>query len=135
MPFEPRGANMSNSNAKVKNLTAVASGKGGVGKTWFSVTLAHGLSKIGKKILLFDGDLGLANLDIQLGLMPKHDLSSVISGRMNLNQAIINFEIGGFDVISGQSGAGGLLDLPISRIQSLRDDLSLISSFFYNSYI
>ena len=47
------------------NLIAIASGKGGVGKTWFSITLAHCLSQAGKQILLFDGDLGLANLDIQ----------------------------------------------------------------------
>ena len=51
-----------------------ASGKGGVGKTWFSITLTHALTKLGRNTLLFDGDLGLANVDIQLGLMPKRDL-------------------------------------------------------------
>ena len=56
-----------------KNIVAVASGKGGVGKTWFSITLAHALTRMGKKVLLFDGDLGLANVDVQLGLMPKRD--------------------------------------------------------------
>jgi len=56
------------------NIIAVASGKGGVGKTWFSITLAHALTRMGKKVLLFDGDLGLANVDVQLGLMPKRDL-------------------------------------------------------------
>lgn len=63
-----------------RNLLAVASGKGGVGKTWFSVTLAHALARMGKKVLLFDGDLGLANVDVQLGLMPKRDLNDVIRG-------------------------------------------------------
>ena len=63
----------------VDAIVAVASGKGGVGKTWFAITLAHALSRRGLRTLLFDGDLGLANVDIQLGLMPKHDLGNVIS--------------------------------------------------------
>ncbi len=112
------------------NILAIASGKGGVGKTWFSITLAHGLSKSGKKILLFDGDLGLANLDIQLGLTPKHDLSSVISGRISLNQAIINYAEIGFDIISGQSGAGGLLDIANSRLQRLREEIFSVSALY-----
>ena len=53
----------------VRKIIGVASGKGGVGKTWFSVTLAHALSGLRQKTLLFDGDLGLANIDIQLGMM------------------------------------------------------------------
>ena len=57
-----------------QKLTAIASGKGGVGKTWLSVTLSHALAKAGEQPLLFDGDLGLANVDIQLGLTPKLDL-------------------------------------------------------------
>ena len=66
---------------KVKNVIyAVASGKGGVGKTWFAITLSHAFANLGRKTLLFDGDLGLANVDIQLGLMPKHDLGTVVSG-------------------------------------------------------
>ncbi len=61
-------------NARPFNrMIAVASGKGGVGKTWFSITLAHALSGLKQKTLLFDGDLGMANVDIQLGLMVPHD--------------------------------------------------------------
>ena len=75
----PRGA-APRSVRRGKNMIAVASGKGGVGKTWFSITLAHALSGYKQKTLLFDGDLGLANVDIQLGLMVKDDLGSVIAG-------------------------------------------------------
>ena len=81
---------------------AVASGKGGVGKTWFAITLSHALSNSNKNVLLFDGDLGLANVDIQLGLMPKHDLGSVLTGRLPLNKTAIPFNDAGFDIIAGR---------------------------------
>ena len=67
-----------------RKIVAVASGKGGVGKTWFAITLSQALSQEGQRTLLFDGDLGLANVDIQLGLMPKHDLAGVIAGKLTL---------------------------------------------------
>ena len=110
------------------NMFAIASGKGGVGKTWFSITLAHALSKKGQRVLLFDGDLGLANLDIQLGLMPKQDLSNVISGRLTLNQVIDDFPEAGFDIIAGRSGSGGLANIASSRLQMVGDDLALLSA-------
>lgn len=111
-----------------RNMIAVASGKGGVGKTWFSITLAHSLAKSGQRVLLFDGDLGLANLDIQLGLMPKHDLSSVVGGRLTLNQAIVDYQEGGFDIIAGRSGSGGLANVASSRLQMVGDDLALLAA-------
>ena len=80
------------------HLIAVASGNGGVGKTFFSITLSHALARRGNRVLLFDGDLGLANVDIQLGLMPHYDLGSVIAGKLSLNQASMHYEEGGFDV-------------------------------------
>jgi len=76
-------------------MIAVASGEGGVGKTWFAITLAHALAMRGARVLLFDGDLGLANVDIQLGLTPVSDLSAVVSGRLTLDQAVLHHH-GGF---------------------------------------
>jgi flagellar biosynthesis protein FlhG len=106
-----------------KNIIAVASGKGGVGKTWFSITLAHALTRMGKKVLLFDGDLGLANVDVQLGLMPKRDLNDVIRGRLSLDKVIQPYEEGGFDIIAGRSGQASLSALPSQRLALLRDQL------------
>lgn len=106
-----------------KNVIAVASGKGGVGKTWFSITLSHALAKSGKKVLLFDGDLGLANIDVQLGLMPKRDLNDVIRGRLGLDKVIQPYKDGGFDIIAGRSGQASLSALPSQRLTMLRDQL------------
>ncbi len=116
--------------AKGRNMTAIASGKGGVGKTWFAITLAHALARQGQRTLLFDGDLGLANVDIQLGLMPKHDLGGVLSGRLTLNQAAMAYDDGGFDVIAGRSGSGRLANLPPSRLRLLGDDLALLAAAY-----
>ncbi len=128
MNSEPKNIATPLNRNRGKNMFAIASGKGGVGKTWFSITLAHALAKSGQRVLLFDGDLGLANLDIQLGLMPKHDLSSVVGGRLTLNQAIIDYPEGGFDIIAGRSGSGGLANVASSRLQMVGDDLALLSA-------
>jgi flagellar biosynthesis protein FlhG len=96
-------------------VVAIASGKGGVGKTWFAITLAHALARLGRRVLLFDGDLGLANVDIQLGLTPLHDLGAVVAGRAALDEALICYTPGGFDILAGRSGSALLsaLELPL----------------------
>lgn len=105
------------------NILAVASGKGGVGKTWFSITMANAMARMGKKVLLFDGDLGLANVDVQLGLMPKRDLNDVIRGRLSLDKVVQHYEDGNFDIIAGRSGQASLSALPTQRLALLRDQL------------
>ena len=93
-----------------RNVIAVASGKGGVGKTWFAITLAHALAQAGRKTLLFDGDLGLANVDVQLGLKPHGDVASVIAGEATLAEVVTPFDGGatrnGFDIVAGPLGLG-----------------------------
>jgi len=106
-----------------RNMIAVASGKGGVGKTWLSVTLSHALANSGLRTLLFDGDLGLANVDIQLGLTPQYDLGSVIAGQKALSEAVTHYDEGGFDVLPGKSGSGALATLSPARVSEIRDGL------------
>ena len=125
-PRKPASA----AKTKGRNIIAVASGKGGVGKTWFSVTLADALARSGRKVLLFDGDLGLANLDVQLGLMVKTDLGAVLAGRSSLPQAVTFFEQAGFDVIAGRSGSGALAGLASNRLQALLDELTLLAASY-----
>jgi len=109
-------------------IIAVASGKGGVGKTWFSVTLATCLAKRGLKTLLFDGDLGLANVDIQLGLFPKRDLGHYFAGAHALAECTTYYPTGGFEILAGRSGSGNLASLPQPRFAQLVRDLYELSA-------
>ncbi len=127
MPFLPQRPR---SLARSRNIIAVASGKGGVGKTWFAVTLVHALARAGGNALLFDGDLGLANVDIQLGLMPKRDLGGVLAGRFSLDHAVLRFDEGGFDIIAGRSGSGQLASLAPSRLSMLFDGLAALAQSY-----
>jgi len=114
--------------AVMRNAIAVASGKGGVGKTWLSATLAHGLARSGRRVLLFDGDLGLANVDIQLGLAPKRDLGGVLAGNYPLAEAATAYQDTSLHVIAGHSGSGSLASLPVSKLRELGDDLALLAA-------
>jgi len=120
---------MINANNETRqNLIAVASGKGGVGKTWLSVTLAHLLARSGRSVLLFDGDIGLANVDVQLGITPQRDLGSVLSGRSTLKQAITPYEEGGFDIIAGRSGSASLATMPVEKLEKIADALRTLQN-------
>ncbi|QCO67673.1 MinD/ParA family protein [Luteimonas yindakuii] len=68
---------------------AVTGGKGGVGKTNVSANLAIALSELGKRTLLLDADLGLANVDVLLGLSPRHTLADLVAGRCSLDEVIL----------------------------------------------
>jgi flagellar biosynthesis protein FlhG len=118
-----------NAAAKVKgrNIITISSGKGGVGKTWLAATLSHALARSGRRVLLFDGDLGLANVDVQLGFSPEHDLGGVFAGSYRLCDAIEPLADTGFDIISGRSGSGSLASIHASRLTALRDDLVALS--------
>jgi len=108
-------------------IIAIASGKGGVGKTWLAISLVHAMAKMGKRVLLFDGDFGLANIDVQLGLIPERDLANVFAGEIKFKQAILSFEDGGFDILPGRSGSGNLAALNSAKLNQLRNELVSLS--------
>ena len=70
-------------------VIAVTSGKGGVGKTTVAVNLSLALAKRGRRVVLLDGDLGLANIDVLLGLTPKYTLADLIDGRCALSDVLL----------------------------------------------
>ena len=111
----------------ISNLIAVASGKGGVGKTWFSNTLCHTLARANKKVLLVDGDIGLANVDVQLGLTPEKDLANVFFSKAKLEDVVFKFESGGYDVIAGRSGSTSFSALPQDKLFEIKHQLKTIA--------
>lgn len=91
-------------------VITIASGKGGVGKTNFTLNLALALAELGQKVLILDADLGLANIDVILGISPKYNLFHVINGDKDLSEIIVDGPKG-IKVIPGGSGLFELADL------------------------
>lgn len=91
-------------------VIGIASGKGGVGKTTFSINLALQFAAMGKRVLLFDADLGMANIHIAFNKSITKSLANVIDGRATLEDIIVNVHEN-IDLISGGSGVERLADL------------------------
>jgi flagellar biosynthesis protein FlhG len=91
-------------------VMAIASGKGGVGKTTVSANLAIMLARQGKKVLLLDADLGLANVDVMLGLNARRNLSHVITGEAALEEVIIEGPAG-IRIVPSASGKHNMLNM------------------------
>ena len=106
-------------------VVSVTSGKGGVGKTSFTVNLAISLVKKGLRVLVVDADFGLANVDVVMGVTPPHNLSHVIRREIELRDAIFEGP-GGVHIISGGSGMAELLNLDGDQITVLMEKLRQI---------
>ncbi|MBA3582139.1 MAG: MinD/ParA family protein [Gammaproteobacteria bacterium] len=91
-------------------VIAVTSGKGGVGKTNVSINLATALANRGQTVMLMDADLGLANVDVVLGLHPEYNLSHVVSGEKTLQEIIVEGPSGVL-VVPASSGVQKMAEL------------------------
>jgi len=106
-------------------IIAVTSGKGGVGKTNLSVNLSICLSKLGKKVTLIDTDLGLANVDLMLGMIPQYHLGHFFSGEQELADVVMEGPAG-VKVIAGGSGLQELADISPWQLESCINSLNTL---------
>jgi len=110
-------------------VISITSGKGGVGKTNVTANLAYALSQIGKKVLVVDADLGLANIDILLGLTPKYNLQHVITGKKRLSEVIISGP-GGIKILPASSGVEELTSLSSEQKRRLVVEFSYLDDSY-----
>lgn len=131
--FGPRSLTATTPVASMPNATpvrlaraiAVASGKGGVGKSNLAVNLCAAMASLGARVVLLDADLGLANADVLCGLTPRVTLDDVVAGRATINAAMIAAP-GGFRLVPGASGVARLANLPMADRNSLLRQLESI---------
>jgi len=112
---------LSRTAAPLCPVLAVASGKGGVGKTFLSVNLALALRDLGFRCLLVDLDWGLANVDVALGLAPQRHIGHVLAGECTLEEIVIDHD--GLAVLPNGCGHAGLAQVESSRRAALLDSV------------
>ena len=100
--------------AQPVQVIAITGGKGGVGKTSVAVNLSAALAKSKKRVVLLDGDLGLANADVFLGLSPRYTLAHVLSGERTLDEVLVAAPQG-FQLIPAAAGAADLAQMGVAE--------------------
>lgn len=119
-------------SARPVKVIAVTGGKGGVGKTNMSVNLSMALAGLRRRVVLMDADLGLANVDVLLGVQAKYNLADVLSGSKSLKEVMVNGP-GGIKIVPASSGMQSMASLSqgehaalINAFSELDDQLDVL---------
>jgi flagellar biosynthesis protein FlhG len=115
------------SRSQKTRIIAVASGKGGVGKTNLSVNMALAYARIGKKVIVMDADLGLANVNVMLKMIPKWNLYHVIRKQKTMREILLETEYG-ISIMAGASGFSKIANLTDEQRTSFIEELETLSS-------
>jgi len=112
--------------SKKTRIIAVTSGKGGVGKTNLSINIAIAYSRLGKKVLVLDADLGLANVNVVMGVIPKHNLYHVVRKQKEMKDIIVNTPYG-IQIVAGASGFSRIANLSEEERQHFVNEFTTLS--------
>jgi flagellar biosynthesis protein FlhG len=108
-------------------IIAISSGKGGVGKTNLAINLAIAYSRLGKKVVVMDADLGLANVNVVLGVIPRYNLYHLIRQQKKMKDILLSTNYG-IQIVAGASGFSKIANLSDEERQGVIEELGELSS-------
>ncbi|SHG93062.1 MinD/ParA family protein [Tepidibacter thalassicus] len=120
--------NNKSNNENEPRVICISSGKGGVGKSNFTLNLALALKKKGSRVLIIDADLGLANIEILLGISPKLGLVDLVKDNVNIEDIIIEGPLG-IKIISGGAGISDIVDLPLYKLNKILNNIAYLKNY------
>jgi len=115
--------------SKSARIITITSGKGGVGKSNIAVNMSIALSNMGLKVALIDGDLGLANVDVLLGITPEFSMADILHSNKSIMEALCEGP-GGIKFLSGGSGIEELAKLNKDQLEKFITNIGILDSYF-----
>ena len=112
---------------KASRIISVSSGKGGVGKTNIAINLALAYAKLGKKVIVLDADLGLANVNVVLGVIPRYNLYHLIRQQKKMRDILLDTTYG-IQIVAGASGFSKIANLSEEERKGFIEELYELSS-------
>ncbi|MDR1100625.1 MAG: MinD/ParA family protein [Treponema sp.] len=114
-------------DSKKTRIITVTSGKGGVGKTNLSVNMALAYARLGKKVVVMDADLGLANVNVMLNMVPKYNLYHVIKKQKTIREILVDTDYG-ISIVAGASGFSQIANMAENERQNFINELDTLSN-------
>ena len=115
------------SNNRKTMIIAITSGKGGVGKSNLSVNMAIAYAQQGKKVILIDGDLGMANVNVLMNIVPQYNLMQVINKQKTMQEIITDTEFG-IKFIAGANGFSKIANLTVDELDYFAKQFSMLGN-------